>query len=422
VTALTASAPRGRHIGPGAGPTGTVPPHAEKDRATSATCFRKKKREREEHLCLPFRSLPACPPAPVSISLYSTIPSLSLDAAALPALSLSRRRHILSPLLWLPALTQSIIPSPSLRLFPTPPPLTSLPFPPPPPPAAAAAPAAASSLARGGGIRSGCYAARRLSFVSPARAGGGLLGRRRSGGLCYGAPRAGGAPDAAGSRGRRPGPGVIRRDSAGDAGSRCFLGGGARGISGGGSAAPRRERRAGRRSSERAVKVIRSRSGFPREASAECAGAEAPRRLKKAWSKAMGLAPPELGQFDGWESSGEEERERWGWCRRSRRRSSSSSRRRASTKGAADDDTTVATGCCIRLWPVGSCPPPPPTRSKVDTSTSSASTHGGKRHFLPSRLGVWRAAYTCIVLSCCPVGVVDGILRVLATIIGRPYL
>ena len=37
----------------------------------------------------------------------------------------------------------------------------------------------------------------------------------------------------------------------------------------------------------------------------------------------MGLAPPELGQFDGWESSGEEEREReregeegggeWGW-------------------------------------------------------------------------------------------------------------
>ncbi|TVU09290.1 hypothetical protein EJB05_42769 [Eragrostis curvula] len=85
----------------------------------------------------------------------------------------------------------------------------------------------------------------------------------------------------------------------------------------------------------------------------------------------MGLAPPELGQFDGWESSGEEERERWGWCRRSRR---GSSRRRASPKGG--DDTTVATGCCIRLWPIGSCPPPP--RSKVDTSTSSASTHGRK--------------------------------------------
>nr|CAB3453209.1 unnamed protein product [Digitaria exilis] len=89
----------------------------------------------------------------------------------------------------------------------------------------------------------------------------------------------------------------------------------------------------------------------------------------------MGLAPPELGQFDGWESSGEEERERWGWCRRSRR---GSSRRRASPKGGGDDDdTTVATGCCIRLWPVGSCPPPP--RSKVDTSTSSASTHGGEK-------------------------------------------
>ncbi|XP_021309420.1 receptor-like serine/threonine-protein kinase At3g01300 isoform X2 [Sorghum bicolor] len=92
----------------------------------------------------------------------------------------------------------------------------------------------------------------------------------------------------------------------------------------------------------------------------------------------MGLAPPELGQFDGWESSGEEERERerWGWCRRSRRRSSS--RRRA---GAApkDDDAAVATGCCIRLWPVGTCPPQaPPRRSKVDTSTSSASTHGEK--------------------------------------------
>ncbi|CAL5064716.1 unnamed protein product [Urochloa decumbens] len=92
----------------------------------------------------------------------------------------------------------------------------------------------------------------------------------------------------------------------------------------------------------------------------------------------MGLAPPELGQFDGWESSGEEERERWGWCRRSRR---GSSRRRASPKGADDDDTTVATGCCIRLWPVGSCPPPTPTqpRSKVDTSTSSASTHGAEK-------------------------------------------
>ncbi|GJM98993.1 hypothetical protein PR202_ga16048 [Eleusine coracana subsp. coracana] len=86
----------------------------------------------------------------------------------------------------------------------------------------------------------------------------------------------------------------------------------------------------------------------------------------------MGLAPPELGQFDGWESSGEEERERWGWCRRSRR---GSSRRRSASK--AGDDTTVATGCCIRLWPMGSCPPPP--RSKVDTSTSSASTHGAEK-------------------------------------------
>ncbi|XP_066390158.1 serine/threonine-protein kinase PBL35-like isoform X2 [Miscanthus floridulus] len=93
----------------------------------------------------------------------------------------------------------------------------------------------------------------------------------------------------------------------------------------------------------------------------------------------MGLAPPELGQFDGWESSGEEERERerWGWCRRSRR--GSSRRRAAAPKGGADDDDAVATGCCIRLWPVGTCPPqPPPPRSKVDTSTSSASTHGEK--------------------------------------------
>jgi hypothetical protein len=100
----------------------------------------------------------------------------------------------------------------------------------------------------------------------------------------------------------------------------------------------------------------------------------------------MGLAPPELGQFDGWESSGEEERERWGWCRRSRR--SSSRRRAAAPKGAgADDDAAVATGCCIRLWPVGACPPqPPPPRSKVDTSTSSASTHGGKRLFLSRHL------------------------------------
>ncbi|XP_062199507.1 serine/threonine-protein kinase PBL34-like isoform X2 [Phragmites australis] len=85
----------------------------------------------------------------------------------------------------------------------------------------------------------------------------------------------------------------------------------------------------------------------------------------------MGLAPPELGQFDGWESSGEEERERWGWCRRSRR---GSSRRRVPPKGG--DDAMVATRCCIRLWPVGSCPQPP--RSKVDTSTSSASTHAEK--------------------------------------------
>jgi hypothetical protein len=86
----------------------------------------------------------------------------------------------------------------------------------------------------------------------------------------------------------------------------------------------------------------------------------------------MGLAPPELGQFDGWESSGEEERERWGWCRRSYR---GRSRRRVPPKGG--DDTTVATGCCIRLWPIGNCLLPP--RSKVDTSTSSASTHGGMR-------------------------------------------
>ncbi|KQJ89945.1 probable serine/threonine-protein kinase PIX7 isoform X2 [Brachypodium distachyon] len=83
----------------------------------------------------------------------------------------------------------------------------------------------------------------------------------------------------------------------------------------------------------------------------------------------MGLAPPELGQFDGWESSGEEERERWGWCRRNR-----SNRRRLPRKGS--EDASVTTGCCIRLWPMGSCPPPP--RSKGDTSTSSASTHGEK--------------------------------------------
>ncbi|KAM0929013.1 hypothetical protein ACQ4PT_001858 [Festuca glaucescens] len=85
----------------------------------------------------------------------------------------------------------------------------------------------------------------------------------------------------------------------------------------------------------------------------------------------MGLAPPELGQFDGWESSGEEERERWGWCRRSR-----SSRRGKGLPSKGGDDAGVATGCCIRLWPAGSCPRPP--RSKVDTSTSSASTHGEK--------------------------------------------
>ena len=134
----------------------------------------------------------------------------------------------------------------------------------------------------------------------------------------------------------------------------------------------------------------------------------------------MGLAPPELGQFDGWESSGEEERERerWGWCRRSRR---GSSRHRASPKAAAgDDDTTVATGCCIRLWPVGSCQPP--QRSKADTSTSSASTHGGKHTFLSSTWsgGVSRIL-TCIVLSCCTVAVVDEICVLLVAIIRRPY-
>jgi hypothetical protein len=86
----------------------------------------------------------------------------------------------------------------------------------------------------------------------------------------------------------------------------------------------------------------------------------------------MGVAPPELGQLDGWESSGEEERERWGWCRRSRR---SSVKGRAAPKDG--DDATAPTGCCIRLWPMGNCPPPP--RS---TSTSSASTHGGT--FAPS--------------------------------------
>lgn len=106
------------------------------------------------------------------------------------------------------------------------------------------------------------------------------------------------------------------------------------------------------------------------------------------------MAPPELGQFDGWESSGEEERERWGWCRRSRSRSGSrsgsgsgSSRRRLPRKGSGGggggEDATVATGCCIRLWPMGSCPPPP--RSKVDTSTSSASTHGGNVPFVLSK-------------------------------------
>ena len=129
----------------------------------------------------------------------------------------------------------------------------------------------------------------------------------------------------------------------------------------------------------------------------------------------MGLAPPELGQFDGWESSGEEERERWGWCRRSRR---GSSRRRASPKAAGDDDTTVATGCCIRLWPVGSCQPPP--RSKVDTSTSSASTHGGKRPFLPSTWEWGRLAYLhCVFLSCWR-GRRD--LRVVGDHNRRPYL
>lgn len=88
----------------------------------------------------------------------------------------------------------------------------------------------------------------------------------------------------------------------------------------------------------------------------------------------MGLAPPELGQFDGWESSGEEERERWGWCRRSR---SSSRRGRRLPRKGGEEDAGVATGCCIRLWPMGNCPPQP--RSKVDTSTSSASTHGAEK-------------------------------------------
>ena len=113
----------------------------------------------------------------------------------------------------------------------------------------------------------------------------------------------------------------------------------------------------------------------------------------------MGLAPPELGQFDGWESSGEEERERerWGWCRRSRR---GSSRHRASPKAAAgDDDTTVATGCCIRLWPVGSCQPP--QRSKADTSTSSASTHGGKHTFLSSTWE-WGGRLAYLLALCSP--------------------
>jgi hypothetical protein len=95
----------------------------------------------------------------------------------------------------------------------------------------------------------------------------------------------------------------------------------------------------------------------------------------------MGVAPPELGQLDGWESSGEEERERWGWCRRSRR---SSGKGRAAPKDG--DDATAPTGCCIRLWPMGNCPPPP--RS---TSTSSASTHGGT--FAPSP--VVACAYNC---------------------------
>jgi hypothetical protein len=89
------------------GPTGPVPPHAEKGSATSATCFRKKGRKKqggEGHLCLGFAAV-----------LCSAV--LSLRPSPLPhPVSLTLPIQSLFP--------QSIIPSPFASLIP---PLTSLP-------------------------------------------------------------------------------------------------------------------------------------------------------------------------------------------------------------------------------------------------------------------------------------------------------
>ncbi|KAG2634658.1 hypothetical protein PVAP13_2NG175112 [Panicum virgatum] len=141
-------------------------------------------------------------------------------------LSLSRR-HTTFSLLPLcgacpPALTQSIIPSLSLRLFPTPSSAPSPrsrshhhhPQPPPPPPLPRPGPGrgAGSAAARRGALGRGGW-----SYLC-------VRVRGRRGRWCHGAPRAGHAPDAAGSRARRPGPAVIRPDSAGRLGSRRCLG------------------------------------------------------------------------------------------------------------------------------------------------------------------------------------------------------
>jgi hypothetical protein len=87
------------------GPTGPVPPHAEKGSATSATCFRKKGRKKqggEGHLCLGFAAV-----------LCSAV--LSLRPSPLPhPVSLTLPIQSLFP--------QSIIPSPFASLIPHSPP------------------------------------------------------------------------------------------------------------------------------------------------------------------------------------------------------------------------------------------------------------------------------------------------------------
>lgn len=143
------------------GPTEPVLPHAEKDSATSATCFRKKQK------C----SLVA---AVFALSLSTTFSLLCL-----PFLSL----------------TQSIIPSPSFRLFPT----STRPH--------------RHSRRRRTALSFPGRRSTRLGSAHARRRCPWLLGLRAHLIPCWasrGAPRARHTPDAAESRGRRPRPGVIR--------------------------------------------------------------------------------------------------------------------------------------------------------------------------------------------------------------------